>query len=419
MKIMYLTWGETPRSYGVFGSQVIGQFVETMALLPSSQSLFVSGVPLIHSGLVREKIQYANELKRVKTKLEPTHFEWVTALMTQNVIIPSRHTFDWIYAGAWNQLRALLERFEPDTVHCRSYHAAWAALQARRRFGGRYRIVFDARGLFPEEVALKRCYPDQSPDYLYLKGVERVLLDKCDVTVAVSDTMEAHFRALGARQVELIYLSASYLRLHASRELMDKPTKRLEFCYVGALSEGTWHKPSSLARLFARLKADFTDAKLTIVSTSSHSAIRTHFAQWSEADVEITSTKTDEELKSYLVRADLGLMSYFEPSTPREVILADMVMAVKIAEYLCAGLPIIVNRYCGGAAHVISQHALGVVYDPDQLATLDVSRIRQLMEEPGARDRISRTACKLFDYSVHARQYADLYRRLAQTSPCE
>lgn len=419
MKIMYLTWGETPRSYGVFDSQVIGQFVETMALLPGSQSLFVSGVPLIHSGLVREKLQYANELKRVKTKLEPTPFEWVTVLMTQNVVVPSRHTFDWIYAGAWNRLRALLERFEPDVIHCRSYLAAWAALQARRRFGGRYRIVFDARGLFPEEVALKRRYLDQSPDYLYLKGVERDLLDGCDVTVAVSDTMEAHFRSLGARQVELVYLSASYARLRASRELMGTPRQRLEFCYVGALSEGTWHKPSSLARIFARLKAEFTDAKLTIVSTSSHSAIRLHFAQWPEADVEITSTKTNEELKRYLVRADIGLMSYFEPSTPREVMLADMVMAVKIAEYLCAGLPVIVNRYCGGAARVISQHALGVVYDPDQLDALDVSRIRQLVEEQGARDRISRMAYQLFDYTMHARQYADLYRRLSQVSPCE
>ena len=419
MNIMYLTWGETPRSFGVFGSQVIGQFVETMALLPDSHSLFVSGVPLIHSGLVREKLRYVNELKKVKNKLYPMSFEWVTVLMAQNVVVPSRRTFDWIYAGAWNRLRTLIEQFEPDVVHCRSYHADWAALQARRRFGGRYRIVFDARGLFPEEVALKRRYHDQSPDYVYLKGVERDLLDGCDVTVAVSDTMSEHFRTLGARQVELVYLSASYARLRASRDRMGALRHRLEFCYVGALSEDTWHKPSSLVRIFARLKADFPDAKLTIVSTSSHRAIRQHFIQWPDADVEITSTKTSEELKRYLMRADIGLMSYFEPSTPREVMLADMVMAVKIAEYLCAGLPVIVNHYCGGAARVIAQHGLGVVYDPGQLAALDVNRIRQLVEEPGARDRISSTARQLFDYTVHASQYADLYRRLSLVSPCE
>lgn len=416
---MYLTWGETPRSYGVFDSQAIGQFVETMALLHECQSLFVAGVPLIHSGLVREKLGYANELKKVKSKLTPTQFEWIPVLMTQNVVIPSRRTFEWAYAGAWHRLRAVLMRFDPEIVHCRSYHAAWAALQLRRRFGGHYRIVFDARGLFPEEVALKRRYLDQSSDYLYLKGIERVLLDECDVTVAVSDTMGAHFRTMGAKQVETVYLSASYARLRTAYKRNVTSRQRLEFCYVGALSEDTWHKPSFLAQLFARLKTDFESAKLTIVTTSSHDAIRAYFVQWPDADVEITSTKTSGELKGYLGRADIGLMSYFEPSTPREVMLAEMVMAVKVAEYLCAGLPVIVNRYCGGAAQVIAQHALGVVYDPKNLAALDTNRIRQLLEEPSARDRISSTAFQLFDYTVHARQYADLYRRLTQVSSCE
>lgn len=416
MKIMYLTWGETPRSYGVFGTQVIGQFVETMALLPNCNSLFVSGVPLIHSGLVREKLGYANELEEVKRKLGPTSFEWIPVLMTQNVVAPSRRTFAWIYAGAWRRLRAVIERFQPDIIHCRSYHAAWAALQARQLFGGRYKIIFDARGLFPEEVALKRNYSDQSQDYLYLKGIERTLLGGCDVTVAVSDTMDTHFRALGARQLELVYLSASCAHLSTNCARPNLQGQRLEFCYVGALSEDTWHKPSSLAQIFARLKVDFVDAKLTIVSTSSHNAIRPHFAQWSEAEVEITSTRTTDELKQYLTRADFGLMSYFHPTTPREAMLANMVMAVKIAEYLCAGLPVIANRYCGGAARVIANHSLGVIYDPGALDTLDVGLVRQLVNERGGRNRISSVARQLFDYSVHARQYADLYCRLAQVS---
>ena len=36
MKVVYLTWGETPRNYGVFGSQAIRQFIETQKLLPKS-----------------------------------------------------------------------------------------------------------------------------------------------------------------------------------------------------------------------------------------------------------------------------------------------------------------------------------------------------------------------------------------------
>jgi hypothetical protein len=54
MKVVYLTWVETHRSYGVFGSQVIGQFVETQKLSPNDEFHFISAVPIIHSGLLRE-----------------------------------------------------------------------------------------------------------------------------------------------------------------------------------------------------------------------------------------------------------------------------------------------------------------------------------------------------------------------------
>ena len=44
MKVIYLTWGETPRSYGVFGSQVIRQFVETSKLLPEHKFYMICGL---------------------------------------------------------------------------------------------------------------------------------------------------------------------------------------------------------------------------------------------------------------------------------------------------------------------------------------------------------------------------------------
>jgi hypothetical protein len=69
MKVAYLTWGETPCIYGVFGSQVIRQFDETKKLLPNSEFHFISAVTIIHSGLLREKWRYFSELSMVKKNL--------------------------------------------------------------------------------------------------------------------------------------------------------------------------------------------------------------------------------------------------------------------------------------------------------------------------------------------------------------
>jgi glycosyltransferase involved in cell wall biosynthesis len=410
---MYLTWGETPRSYGVFGSQVIGQFVQTKKLLPEAEFMFVSGVPVVHSGLVREKLGYFDELKKVKDHLGEIYFHWVPIWITQNFVTPSRRTFKWLFFGACGRLKHIIKEFKPQIVHCRSYGAAWVALQVRKASGCHYRIIFDARGLMPEEVAFKRDYSEDSADYIYLKQIESILLNECDLTVAVSDTMGKHYKALGARDLEVVYLSANYDKLNAGKKNIKPTGGPLKFCYVGALTEFTWHRPAELSKLFNRLKKVFPDSKLVIISTSNHESIMSHFSDWDECDITIDKSYTVDTLASHLQNADFGLMSYFCPTSPRELKLADMVMAVKVAEYLCAGLPVILNKYCGGAADVVERHDMGVVYDPNHLESLDTDKIRRLANDGKARERISAAAEFLFDYQVHAQQYVDIYRRFA------
>jgi glycosyltransferase involved in cell wall biosynthesis len=410
---MYLTWGETPRSYGVFGSQVIGQFVQTKKLLPEAEFLFVSAVPIVHSGLVREKFGYFDELKKVRGNLSGICFKWIPIWVTQNFVTPSRQTFKWLFFGACGKLQRIIKDFKPQIVHCRSYGAAWAALQVRKSSGYNFKIIFDARGLMPEEVAFKRNYREDGPDYIYLKKIERILLNECDLTIAVSDTMGQHYNDLGARDLDVVYLSASYDKLKVCEQIIKSKSEPIKFCYVGALTESTWHRPIELSNLFTRLKNFFPDSKLVIVSTSNREAILSHFNDWDPDDISINESYSVESLANYLQNVDFGLMSYFNPTSERELKLANMVMAVKVAEYLCAGLPVILNKYCGGAAKVVEHHDMGVVYDPDHLDSLDIDKIRRLLGDEKARVRISATARDLFDYQVHAQQYADIYQRLA------
>lgn len=412
---MHLTWGETPRSYGVFGSQVIAQFAATRRAIPHSQFLFASGLPLIHSGMAREKLGYISECRKIREALEDIPFQLLPIYAPQNLVNSSSTSFRWLHGPAHWHLARLIKRFSPDVVHCRSYHAAWAALNVRSHMDIDYRIVFDGRGLYPEEVALKKSYPNDSVDYLFLKGVEQKLLTECDMTVAVSDPMEKHFRLLGAKQCRTVYLSADAERLKPSH-LVDRKSGLVNFCYVGALSENTWHKPSALLRLFQRLREVIHDACLTIVTTSDHSEIRKFFSDYSETEVRIHQSRTLEQLKSFLQQADFGLMSYFEPKTAREEMLAGMVLAVKTAEYLCNGLPMIVNCFCGGAATIVSRHDMGLVYDPRDLRTLRAEDILSRLPNATRRELIASKARRLFDYTEHARDYAGLYEDLLETS---
>lgn len=410
MKVVYLTWGETPRAYGVFGSQVIGQFVETTKLSRDIESHFISAVPLIHSGLVREKWWYKAELIKVKKKLGPIDFHWLPIVASQNFINSSKATFKWMHGITHLFLKNKLMRITPDIVHCRSYHAAWAALSVRKKYGFNFKIIFDGRGLWPEEVALKRNWCESSADYQFLKLIEKTLLSECDVSVSVSDTMHQHYLALGSRNDQCIYLSADTEQLKVSIDQIEQ-NATIRFCYVGALSQDTWHQPKTLVDLYRKLRTLFPKTQLTIVTTSSHEQLKVQFSEFPQEELVFTSTNTRLELKNVLAKQDFGLMTYFIPINEKEKLLGRMVLAVKTAEYFVAGLPMICNAYCGGASKIINDNGLGITYFPEciELLTTDSFLIYITTD---ARKNCQEFALRNFDYLVNADKYLRLYKGL-------
>lgn len=411
MKVVYLTWGETPRSYGVYNSQVLGQFIETHKIMEADEFHFIAGVPLLHSGIVREKMSYLNEVRAVKEKLGSIKFYWLPIFSPQNFVNSNRNTFPFIHAGSHYPLKLKLNKIKPDIVHCRSYHAAWAALQIRANFGLTFKVIFDGRGLWPEEIALKKNYDNDDYHYLFLKSIEAENLKGADITIAVSDTMAEHYVKLGAKNVRTIYLSCPTKKLKCNIKNHKEKKDQIVFCYVGALSDNTWHKPKELLNLYKHLRSILPRSKLLIITTSNHDAVRKFFLEIPEQEVVITKTQTSQELKSILDKADIGLMSYFNPKSEREIILGATVLAVKTGEYLASGLPVIINSYCGGAAEIVRNYSVGITYDPNNLDSLSCENIYSLLEA-NVKKTAQSIAYDLFDYRKNAIRYKNIYSNL-------
>lgn len=416
MKVMYLTWGETPRSYGVFGSQVIEQFVQNKSFYPESAFCFVSAVPVIHSGFVREGISYKNELMKVQERLSDISFSWLPVMCSQNLVNSSRITFPFMHMLSHYLLNKKIKEFEPDIVHCRSYHAAWAALKVRARYSHSYKIVFDARGLWPEEICYKNGYAVDSLNHLFLKKIENELLQQCDVTISVSDAMQEHYEELGVRSSELIYLSADVQKfMYTGNAVRIENKNTINLCYVGALSETSWHSPQNLIDFFASFKAIKPNSHLTIVTTDNHKAILELLEGFDSSDYTLTSTRSTEDLSRILSDMDFGILPYRQVSDINEHLIGKTMLATKTAEYLAAGLPVIVNSSCHSVSLLLEKYDLGVSYDPADIHNLDTVRLFKYIN-PEERLRISSVAAKLFDYKLHAAQYKNVYERIVNLS---
>ncbi|KJY84158.1 hypothetical protein TW81_05000 [Vibrio galatheae] len=411
--VVYLTWGETPRSYGVFGNQVIEQFKCTSSN-SHGEFHFISGVPVIHSGMVREKWHYGREIEAIKVRLGAVTFSRIPILAPQNFVNSSSKTFSYFHGPAHVLLAKKLRVVRPSIVHCRSYHAAWAALKVREKYGFDYKIIFDGRDMWPEEMALKNNYRQDSSDYIYLKNVERELLVRCDVSVGVSDEMCSYYKSLGAKHVECIYLSADTDVFSSALNSNKYEADMVNFCYVGALSETGWHKISELHKLYSFLRKSFGKTHLTIVSTSDHASIRKVFSDIPSEEVTLTSSKSKHELMDILATQHFGLMSYFVPNNSLHIALGKILLAIKTVEYLSSGLPMICSRFCGGAARLIEKHHLGLSYCPEKI-DLDSQKVLELKNFDSAR-RCLQFAQNNFDINANAKKYASLYEDLVGRS---
>lgn len=410
MNIIYLTWGETPRSYGVYMSQVVNQLVAIQKEMPKDQFHLISGLPIIHSGLLREKLVYYKEIEKIKNALGGVTFTKIPIYSTQNFVNSNKYTFNLLHGISHRKLYLSIKKVNPEIVHCRSYHATWAALIIRDKFKLNYKVIFDGRDLWPEEMALKKSYNPSTPSYLFLKNIEQQIIIKSNASVSVSEAMHDHYIKAGSINDHCIHISTD-TKLLSSQAATYSNNKAINFCYIGALSENTWHKPDNLALLFKKIKTIYSNAKLTIITTSNHNEIRNVFIHHKINDFSLIQTKSMAQLADILADQQFGILSYFTPENNLQIKLGSILLSIKAVEYLSAGLPIICNKFCGGIAKIIEEHDIGINYDPNTYAEINQENILRLLNKE-KKERAIALAEQLFDYKENAKRYVKLYQQL-------
>ena len=409
MRAIYLTWGETPRTSGVYGSQVIRQLKAIKQKMPSSEFVLVSGLPIIFSGLIKEKFSYISELNKISQILADIPHKIIPIWSPQNFFYCRSQEFQFFHFIADYHLSLFIKHFCPDIIHCRSYHATYAAIMARKYSKQDYKIIFDPRSLWIEECLLKDKIKIEDKDYMELKKIENDLLNEVDVTVAVSDTMRQHYESLGVENCRTIYLSAPVEELKSSKKnIFDKVNnKKIKLCYVGSLANNTWHQPKVLFDAYQNYRKYVENPSLLIITKSNHRLILKEKGEIPLEEIEIVSTSNAKELGNYLQGCSIGILPYFVPTSTYEILVANTVIASKTAEYLAAGLPVLVNKYCGGAATLINRFKVGISYDPVTFQEINQENIENLLNPQISSEAIN-IAEDLFCYDKNAQRYKEL-----------
>jgi glycosyltransferase involved in cell wall biosynthesis len=411
--IVYAVWGEDVVSSPLFDNQVAELLLELRRR--GHRITLLIGLP-IPTLLRRDGLRPAalkSALSRLRHKLArieqagiPVH---VRRLHGAFGFYSPFWALPFYHAGHLRFLLRLVANERAQIVHCRSYHAALLACLARR-LGANFKIVFDARSLFPEEGVVSARYRERGLSFALWKRIEHMLLSQSDVTVCVSERNGRFLRASAPdAKIVTIRPCVNTRSFHPTAVPSDPPV----WVYSGNLARNNpWYSPDALARTYRLGRQVFSDLRLLILTTRDHDWIRGQLlAQGLEADrFAIRAAHDIDAVARELSAAHCGLMPLRAPDGGPLRKIFEGGLSVKTGEYLAAGLPVVCDGELGEVADLIAAHGIGVTLNSDPASAL--AQLQRLREEyPDMRRRCIEVS-KTFSLEHVATRYEQIYASL-------
>lgn len=290
----------------------------------------------------------------------------------------SSHAFSMkLYEAGQAVAGGLVEslRKRAQIIHARSYlPAAAAAVVATLSPGARF--LFDNRGMVGDEYVDGGHWKRESASYRIVKRVERVLFDRADGLVVLTEALRRwllEHGLVGVRtEMEVVPCCVDVPRFGVVAEVRTATrlelgvADRLVVVYSGTL--GSWYRENEMARLVGRMRALHPKLTFLVLSRAPTDGLRAAAlaAGLREHELLIRSA-APAEMPDLLSAGDLGLSlidTCFSKigSSP-----------TKVAEYLAAGLPVVVNAGIGDQTDLRKEAGAAVVIDDLSSGSVDAA----------------------------------------------
>jgi glycosyltransferase involved in cell wall biosynthesis len=436
--VVYAMWGEPISGGGLIRNQVIEQIKAIRLCAPEYRIFLLVGGAFLRQRVKRIICRHCpwliSEARRPRSVTcaaddlnEQLVSSGVTVILRETFFSPRNiylNAFQLIVFPLFHLLffRSVIKTTGADIVHCRSYFPAWLAFLVKKLFGMDVAVVFDTRGLVPEEGVACGAFSQTGISYRVWKAVERRLLDNADMIVNVSETFSSHVSALSSNK-KVVTIPTSVNTAIFRR--MGKPETGKDasedgfvtMVYLGSLSDNGWHSVENLAKIFNLFKRVIDNGRLLVVTETDPDwlAARLVGEGVDMGQTMIVKSGTNEETAKFIGRASYAVLPFRTANNPATKAVGYTMLASKTGEYLAAGLPVICHGGIGGAGDLIRRNYVGCIFNDEtpELFMRDLAVLRSNYEDVRRRCvAVSET----FDVNSNARKYVGVYRGLAVKS---
>ena len=360
------------------------------------------------------------QIEREKQNLAAEGIDWYALAYHKSPSVPA--TLYDTFCGAL-LARKLIKEKGVNILHARVHVPALMGAIAKQTSRQKVKLLFDIRGLFPEEYTDAGRWKKDGLLYHSVKKIEKWLFKVSDGFVVLTEKgrrllfpeNETNGIKSFIKPVEVIPCCVDFKGFENVKEgtrekIREKLnlTDRYVIIYVGSF--GGWYMTDEMLEFFAAARKHNPKAFTLILTQRDQQAIAEKLKNkgFSENDFMVTSS-SPAEIPEYLSSADIAL-SFIEACYSKQAS-----SPTKIAEYLASGLPLIMNPGVGDLDELIEIDKVGVAvneFDEENYlqALKDVDILRA---ETGFGDRCRKSAKSRFDLvEVGGKRYRKLYGKL-------
>tara|TARA_B100001250_G_C19770226_1_gene776779 strand:- start:172 stop:1353 length:1182 start_codon:yes stop_codon:yes gene_type:complete len=297
-------------------------------------------------------------------------------------------------------------KFDVNIIHCRSYLSNFIGLLLKLLTFKP--VVFDMRGLWPEEIALKLPNGKKSLIYKSLKFLERLNITQSNAIVSLTDAAKFYLINSYGLKRSIIYTIPTCVDTFRFKYSPIPKTEIKTFSCIGTILSD-WFLLKWLESFFQCIEEFDTNAKFEIITRDCKEKLLSQLNITNKLARKISiSSATPDEIPNILTSHSASSM-FFKSGISK---LGSS--PTRFGEILSIGRPIICNSGVGDLKHLVKEHNVGVIVENNDHHSMikAVEELYELISDPSTSSRCRNLANTYYSLYSGSKEYSNIYSKL-------
>jgi len=301
-------------------------------------------------------------------------------------------------------LRKIIKENRIKIIHARSLLPATLSYLLKLFNYKTIKVIYDNRGVYIDEmIEIDKWKKNGIKEKIFCQ-IEYQVERNCDKIVVVSNYFKSYLLKKHKKDISYkIEVITNRTLIDRNIDLTQKHSNKIVLVYSG--SGAIWQNSVEFKKMFSQALNIFDDVMLKIISYEPEK-FQTLFSADSEFLEKINIDSVEpHKVKDELRKCNCGILL-------RENNLVNNVSSpLKFAEYLAAGLPVLLSEGIGDTESIIKNYNVGVVIKNNNYVVA-LKELKQLLNDKDLYDRCLSIADKEFNIDFSFKQYQKIYDEL-------